>query len=354
MLIDFRQPLALIPALLVASSVQAGGHDLVVLDWGGFDDPTYYQDYTAKYGTAPSFSFFADEEEAFQKIRAGFQADLSHPCALNVNKWREAGILKPIDTSRLKNWAAVIPDLKTIPGFHRDGKQWLLPFDWGSTALTYRSDLVDAADANTLLSFTNPKYKGKISIPANADEAYSLAYLATGITDWNSASAADFRRASEFLRAVHKNIRTYWSDAAEIRQLMQSGEIVLAWAWNEVAVVLADEGVAVALNENTREGKATWVCGYVILAGGDGAADADKQEKIYTYLDSLLTEAAGKYLVTDWGYGHANGEVMQQYGGEAGFGGLEDYVDHTLWQAPLPPAQYQRMIDEFELIKAGF
>lgn len=341
--------------IYIPSVAYASGDDLVVLDWGGFEDPTYHQDYIAKYGSPPSFSFFADEEEAFQKIRAGFQADLSHPCALNVNKWREAGLLKAIDTTRLSRWGEVIAGLKNISGFQAQGKQWLVPFDWGSTALTYRSDLVATADANTLQSFANPKYKGKISIPANADEAYSLAYLATGISDWNTASAADFERASEFLRAVHKNIRTYWSDGAEIRNLMQSGEIVLAWTWNEVATVLADEGVPVILNENTKEGKATWVCGYVILNhNDDDSDDKDKEEKIYAYLDSLLSHEAGEYLVTDWGYGHANREVMHRYGAEAGFGGLADYVDNTLWQAPLPPAKYQRMIDEFELIKAGF
>ncbi|MCG8620979.1 MAG: extracellular solute-binding protein [Proteobacteria bacterium] len=339
-------------------SADNSGGDLVILDWGGYEDPTYHQEYIAKYGSPPSFSFFADEEEAFQKIRAGFQADLSHPCALNINKWREAGLIKAIDTTRLSRWGEVIAGLKNISGFQAQGKQWLLPFDWGSTALTYRSDLVAARDANTLQSFADPKYKGKISIPANADEAYSLAYLATGISDWNTASNADFERASQFLREVHKNIRTYWSDGAEIRNLMQSGEIVLAWTWNEVATVLADEGVPVVLNENTKEGKATWVCGYVILNhdddkdGGDGKAD--KEEKIYAYLDSLLSHGAGEYLVTDWGYGHANREVMHRYGAEAGFGGLADYVDNTLWQAPLPPLKYQRMIDEFELIKAGF
>ena len=78
----------------------AADSELVVFDWGGYEDEMFFQDYMKKYGDAPTYSFFSDEEEAFQKVRAGFRADLGHPCSQSVVKWRNAGIIKPIDTSR--------------------------------------------------------------------------------------------------------------------------------------------------------------------------------------------------------------------------------------------------------------
>ena len=114
----------------------AADSELVVFDWGGYEDEMFFQDYMTKYGDAPTYSFFSDEEEAFQKVRAGFRADLGHPCSQSVVKWRNAGIIKPIDTSRLKNFSKVDPGFAGMEGFQVDGVQWALPIDWGATALT--------------------------------------------------------------------------------------------------------------------------------------------------------------------------------------------------------------------------
>ena len=96
-------------ALLVAGTAYAADSELVVFDWGGYEDEMFFQDYIEKYGEAPTYSFFSDEEEAFQKVRAGFRADLGHPCSQSVVKWRNADIIVPIDTSRLSNWEKVDP-----------------------------------------------------------------------------------------------------------------------------------------------------------------------------------------------------------------------------------------------------
>ena len=93
--------------LLFSGSVYAADSELIVFDWGGYEDEMFFQDYMEKYGEPPTYSFFSDEEEAFQKVRAGFRADLGHPCSQSVVKWRNAGIIVPIDTSRLKNWSKV-------------------------------------------------------------------------------------------------------------------------------------------------------------------------------------------------------------------------------------------------------
>ena len=59
-----------------------------------------------------TFAFFGDEEEAFQKLRTGFKADVAHPCSQSVVKWRDAGLLKPLDTSRIPEWDNILPGIK--------------------------------------------------------------------------------------------------------------------------------------------------------------------------------------------------------------------------------------------------
>jgi spermidine/putrescine transport system substrate-binding protein len=268
-------------------------------------------------------------------------------------KWREAELLDPLDTSRIKAWDHVMKGFRDMPGFSDAGKQYVLPLDWGSTAMTYRTDLVDAADAATLASFADPKFEGRVSIGDNVDDAYALGFLATGVTDWTTATEAQFQAASEFLRKVNKNVRAYWQDGATLAQLMASDEVLIAWAWNETATTMQSEGKAVEMKRDTNEGSSTWVCGYVKLKGGEGSED-----KLYDFLNAWMEEKTADYIVNAWGYGHSNAAGMAKIDPAvleaSGYDNPEQYADKTLWQAPIPSAMREKMIAEFEKIKAGF
>ncbi len=54
----------------------------------------------ARYGEKPATTIFADEDEAFAKMRAGFKPDVMGPCYYEFPRWKEAGLLAPIDTSK--------------------------------------------------------------------------------------------------------------------------------------------------------------------------------------------------------------------------------------------------------------
>lgn len=344
---------AALAGILGATAAPAADANIVVFDWAGYEDPEFYRGYLEKHGAPPTFAFFGDEEEAFQKLRAGFRADLAHPCSQSVVKWREAGLIEPLDTARIAAWPDLIAGFRDMEGFSENGQHYVLPIDWGSTVLTYRADAVTAEEAATLQSFADPKFQGRVSIGDNVDDAYALAFLATGVKDWTKATDEDFARASAFLRKVHPNVRTYWQDSATIAQLMASGEVLLAWAWTETAVRLQAEGHPAAMNPDAEEGRSTWVCGYVKLAGGGGSED-----RLYDFLNAWMEPRTAEYIVTAWGYGHSNGAGMAAIDREAlaaaGYDDPDRFSENTLWQAPVPSALREKMIAEFERIKAGF
>ncbi|WP_455273375.1 polyamine ABC transporter substrate-binding protein [Rhizobium herbae] len=347
---------ALLVSLISSAAFPAVAADnITIFDWSGYEDPAFHPAYTAKYGTEPDFSFFGDEEEAFQKLRSGFKADLAHPCSQSVNKWREAGLLEPLDTSKLTAWNDTLPGIKAMAGLmtSADGKAWFLPFEWGNTVLTYRTDTVKPEEIQSLKAFADPKFKDRVSIGDNVDDAYALASLAIGLKDWTKMTDAQFAEASAFLREVHKNVRLYWTDNTEVSQAMASGEVDLAWAWNETATTLQKDGVPAEVKRDTAEGLSTWVCGYVRLKGGEG--DEAKQ---YDFLNSISDPAITGYLVNDWGYGHANAKGMASVDpkvlAEKGYADVDKFMDKTLFQAPMPTDLRQKMIAEFEKIKAGY
>ncbi len=94
--------IALLMSVSALKSAQAEDAELTVFDWSGYEDPAFHPAYTEKHGVSPTFTFFGDEEEAFQKLRSGFKADLAHPCSQSVVKWREAGLLEELDTSKIR------------------------------------------------------------------------------------------------------------------------------------------------------------------------------------------------------------------------------------------------------------
>lgn len=344
-------------ALMFGGSTLAYAEDseLIVFDWSGYEDPSFHPAYVEKYNDSPTFTFFGDEEEAFQKLRSGFKADLGHPCSQSVVKWREAGLLKPLDTSRIAAWDDIMPGFKAMKDLMttEDGQAWLVPFDWGNTAVTYMTEKVTSEQVQSLKAFADPAFEGRVSIGDNVDDAYALASLAIGLKDWSAMTDEQFAEASEFLRQVHKNVRLYWTDNTELSQAMAGGEVDLAWAWNETATTLQADGVPVAIKKDTDEGLSTWVCGYTVMTDAPGS-----EEKAYDFLNAILDERVSSYIVSEWGYGHSNAKGMDAIDKEtldaSGYGDLAAFVDKTLFQSPVPAELKQKMIAEFEKIKAGY
>lgn len=333
---------------LTAGTAFAADDDLLVFDYSGFEDPSFHQPYVVTHGESPTFSFFGDEEEAFQKVVGGFRADVTHVCAGSVNKWVKAGIVEEWDTSRIPAFDELDANLvgaEIAPG---EGA-YFIPTDFGSTAIAYNPVEVPEAVVQTLEVFNDPEYAGRVSIPDNVDDAYALAYLAVGVTDWTTATDAEFEAASDWLRGVHGNLRTYWVDVAELTQLMATGEVLVAWAWNEVFPALVEEGLPAGFEREPAEGSSLWLCGYMNMADEPGS-----EEKAYDYLNALLDPVSTEPLLAS-GFGHANRTGMGAFSEEElTAAGLESIDAPVLAQLPLPVEVREKHSETFERIKAGF
>ena len=349
--------LSLSSAAIALAALPAAAEDseLTVFDWSGYEEPQFHPAYTAKNGDSPTFSFFGDEDEAFAKLRAGFKADIAHPCSQSVAKWRDAGMLEPLDPAKLENWNDVLPGIKAMKNFTTtdDGKIWAMPFEWGNTTILYKTDTVKPDEVASLRAFADPKFKGRVSIPDGVDDAYALASLAIGLKDWTKMTDAQFAEASAFLREVHKNVAVYWADNTDLAQAMTSGGVDLAWGWPETYTTLKKDNQPIAISTAAKEGFTTWVCAYVHLKGGAG-----KEDKVYDYINAVSSPDISQYLLTDWGYGHGNGKGMAAIDPKlveaSGLADISKYVDNTLFQQPVPVELKGKWIAEFEKIKAGF
>ena len=357
----FNQSLMALGATMVMmpvgsrSAFAASDDHPTVFTWEGWDVPELHQPYLAKHGESPNMAIFGDEEEAFAKMRAGFKVDLTQPCTYKVPIWKDAGILQPIDTSRLSNWDDIIPSLKTIPGTFEGDKQYFIPTDWGLTSVLYRADLAPEYVGNESWGMLwDPKYKGRLSMADSLIDGVMVAAIYIGAKDPFNMTDEEMAKTRAALKEQLPLMRYYWTSPADIEQALASGELVATSAWNSSYAALKKEGFDVRYS-SPKEGAMTWVCGFCLMSDHDPA----KLDRIYDYLDAYASVESGVFALTEYGYGHGNinafAKVEQDSPGLLKELGYSVNVDETLnagiFQAPMgnEPA-LQAMVEE---VKAG-
>jgi spermidine/putrescine transport system substrate-binding protein len=337
-------------AVLLGTSAIAADPELLIFDWAGFENQALIEPYVAKHGQMPTYAFFGDDDEAFQKMSSGFKADVAHPCAQMIQKYRDAGLIEPWDTSRIPEFANLAKRFLESPIFSDDSGVWFIPTDYAYTAIAYNPDMVPAEDVASLNVFIDPKYAGRTTMPDNTDDTFSLALLATGVSDWTNITEEQFQAAAAWLRLAHANVRTYWADPAQNAQLMKTGEALVSWSWNDGVAAMKAENIPVVFNRTATEGAANWFCGYVNFKDAPGSED-----KAYDFINAWLDQGSAKGLLENFGYAHTNDAAMAKISAEELAAGNADPVMGTLLtQVPIDPAMRDRMTEEFEMIKSGF
>ncbi len=337
-------------ALGLVLPAMAADPQMTVFDWATFEDPSLFQDYVAKHGDTPTFAIFGDDDEAFQKVQSGFRVDTVHPCSQMVPKYRAAGLIEPWDVSRIPEFANIAPRFLDSEVFRDDEGVWYIPTDYAYTAIAYNTDRVPADKVASLNVFKDPEFAGRISLPDNTDDVWALALLATGVTDWTETTDEQFEAAANWLREVHPNLRVYWTDPSELAQMMATGEVLVAWSWNDVVPLLKEQGFPIGFQRTPAEGVSSFFCGFVNVANGPGSED-----KTYDFINAWLAHGSARALLDVAGYAHANDAAMAEIDPEELVTLDVNPIEGTLLaQTPLSTELRDRMVDEFEKIKAGF
>lgn len=338
---------------LTSSMARAASSDQgTYFTWGGYDIPELFGDYKEKHGELPNFSIFGGSEEALTKMRGGYVVDVSHPCNAGIPRWIASGLFQPIDTSRLSNWSDVIPELYNLDGNVIDGKPYLVPFDWGQTSITYRTDLFELEGEESWDMLWDERYKGRLGSLASGGDAWWCGAIKAGVAMSDIDTPEAFEKIAAVLRAQRPLIRMYTDDTTTLEQALASGELVAAMTWNSSAALLKADGVPVRFAE-PKEGALTWVCGMMIHK------DAPNLDRAYDIIDSLLSVESGKFMINDYGYGHSNKKSFDQFDEsfllELGLSKTPtDILSAGHFQIPQSQEWESKMNALFEEIKAGF
>jgi spermidine/putrescine-binding protein len=212
--------------------------------------------------------------------------------------------IKPIDTSKLSNWNSIRstftdadPKMEAraqisgqIWADSSQTKLWMVPTVYNYDSIGYRPDLVDAEEANTWTSIFDDKFKGKTGLNVDPLIAFGQAILAMnslGLLDVpnpGNPNKSEIDEATKFLISKKKGgqFRALWGDFGELVNLLASGEMILADAWQPAVMAVKAQGIPCSYAV-PKEGYRGWSIGISLISS------SPNEDAVLAYADYWLS-----------------------------------------------------------------
>jgi spermidine/putrescine transport system substrate-binding protein len=247
---------------------------LSILEWGGYEaGGTSAQTsgllagtpYIKEFGKhSVVYTYIVNDDQSLNKAATSGPFDLMHPCNEMLPSFVSQGLIQPWDTSLLPSFKNLNPFL--VQKGQLDGKQYMIPWDWGYASLLYRTDKIAAADATGWELAWNPKYKGRISLWNGSGSNMEVAALKLGF----GGKAMDHMTPDQIAKAKNTLIaqkplnKFYWSsEYGQMQPAFKAGDIWITYSWQDAYVSMNHAGLKVAYL-NPSQGKLSWFCGFVL------------------------------------------------------------------------------------------
>ncbi|WP_245430328.1 ABC transporter substrate-binding protein [Rhizobium tropici] len=285
-----------------ARAARAAVSELVWATWDSNGHPEYVQTFEKETGVKIKLSYLSSEDAQFAALKTGSASDwdMINPSLNGSWRYIKAGLLKPLDLSKVPNASMMYDVFKTTPKvLDESGKPFAVPYLWGLNPIVYRTDKLDKEpDYATLF---DAKYSGQLAMRDYALESIAIAGLVAGVPRNKvfTMDAKELAEAKKLLIAQKPLLRTYWQTIGDLTNLFATGEVSCAFSWR----VPFDElkGKMAMGMAKPKAGVMGWCDCFAMPAD----LPEDKTELAYKFIDYLLgptyaTEIAriGNYATT--------------------------------------------------------
>ncbi len=353
-LISRRSALALMGGAAALTFNRLPAHaagQLKVLNWQGYgtDEKWALELFKQKTGLEVVHDYFTSEQEMLTKVRTSPGIyDVVLMNNIYVMEAAGEGLIQPIDTSKITNFADLTPSLRDSPRFVKDGKHYAISWVWGLTSFAYNTKKI-SGQPDSIEALWDPSHAGKVGWRDDALESIQMAALATG-QDMNAP--ADMDKVKAKLQALKSQIKTFWSSEDEWNKYMAAGDYDIAVYWSgsaarsKKAMKLPVEFVV------PKEGAIGWFDGLTIAANApnpDGAAqfiDFMVSPEFYVRWDNEVGAPASANA-------KANAQLPEDALNRKVLGDPE-VVKRVQWMAPVSEEQRQKNQEIWDEVKTGF
>ncbi|GMG83615.1 extracellular solute-binding protein [Paralimibaculum aggregatum] len=303
------------PAILRAHDALASSGTVKVFAWQDYIQPNIAEKFQNDTGITLELTTFGSNDEAESTVKAngGKGFDLVFPSITNSTNY--------IDGDGETYFAEVPADVNTgavIPSFLRDsatlggqfnGKQILLPFDWGTEGVTLNRGALDIADAD--ISFGDlwrPEAAGKAAFRQKSVIMGTGLYLdAIGEVPSNRMldvykSEDDARRVwgavTKWMLERKENFGAFWNNATEATSAFKEAGCVIGQTWDTTGLLLNREDASYVYRA-PKEGIITWLDSFGILR------ESENKEQAVAFMNFMLQPEVGGMFANNTGYNSA-------------------------------------------------
>jgi spermidine/putrescine-binding protein len=272
---------------------------LNVLCWEGYTDPHFTKPFTEQTGVTINSTFIGSNDELVAKLRgAPGLYDLVTPSCDTTGLLIQADQVQPIKLANVPNAKTTFPFFLTAPNVYVGGKHYGIPMAWGFIPLIYNTELIKVVP-DSWAELWNPKYKGKISMWQDISLLWTTSLL-LGYKDTYTMTDSQLEAVKAKLVAQKPLLRKYWSTAAELTQLFESGEVIIGNSYGGLTVNQLRQSGYPAAEIIPKEGATSWFDNWMITKTSNKVSTC---EAWMNHIQSPTTQAAiAKYT----GYGITN------------------------------------------------
>ena len=258
-------------AALLATAAMA--EELHIYNWTDYTAPDLIKKFEEETGIDVVVDTYDSNETLLAKLKAGATGyDLVVPSQHFVKIMIEQGLLQKVDVASMPNYANVDPRWKN-PEWDPN-QEYSVPWQWGSTSFSFRSDLY-SGKGESLGEFFEPsdELKGRLQVFDAPDEIYNMANLYLGLP-FCSENPDDAKKVLALLEGQKPYVLTYSSES--MNDKLATGEVIMASHWNGMSLVGRQEGNPNIVYAYPKEGIVGWFDSLVVPVGAQNVAAAEK------------------------------------------------------------------------------
>jgi spermidine/putrescine-binding protein len=249
--LDRRRFLAALAAAGGAANLRAApalaATEVTWVGWQGYDEPLRIGSFLADNDIALATTYINSNEEIIARLQAGGagQTDFITIFFGHVPILVAAGLIEPIDASRVPGIGEMFPEFLNVDAIRSNGQLYAVPFTWGTLSMVY--DPAATARPTSWRDALKEDVRGKVAM---VDDMTGLiatwAPIAVGTSTPTRLTEDELARTIDMLIEIKTNhARTFSASYGEAVDLFARGEVVTsAIGWDAMVGFAAAKGKA--------------------------------------------------------------------------------------------------------------
>lgn len=278
-----------------APSAPAFADELTLYNWADYMPQSVLDAFTAEYGVRITYLTYDSMEEALAQMRAGQVYDVVVLENNNIQPLSGEGLLAKIDYRNVPNFRNISPSFRDLA--FDPGNAHSVPFDYGTTGLVVRSDLVNVP-VTRWADLWDPRFAGRIAARPLAYELIGVSLKSLGYP-LNSEDPQELEAALQHLLELKPFLTLVDDSTSEAAQVLLGGEAWIMIGWGNDALQAREENDAI-IYVLPEEGTLLWGQSFVI------PANSTRKRTAELFLDYLLRPEISAQITDQNRYATAN------------------------------------------------